>query len=364
MKIAFILRHLNLGGVEKNTLRMIKNIDTEKYKIDLVVINAEEGDFSEEIPKTVNIINLNSSRALFCFLKLIDYLKKNRPDFMISAKEYVNVVSFISAKLSRVNTKIIATVRTNLEWEYKENYSFSKKITYFLACKIYEKVDYLVAVSYGVKESVEKFLKVERKDIKVIYNPIVDKQIRLLSNKSVKHKWLNGKYKVIIGSGRLVKQKDFPTLIKAFNILKMDDDDLKLIIIGEGEERKKLGDIIEELNLKNDVDMPGFQINPYSFIKKSDVFVLSSQWEGFGNVLVEAMACGTQVVSTDCFSGPSEILDKGKYGKLVPVGNVNALAKAVKETLTKPLNKEVLKKRARRFSVGRALREYLEIIDE
>jgi glycosyltransferase involved in cell wall biosynthesis len=164
---------------------------------------------------------------------------------------------------------------------------------------------------------------------------------------------------VIVGAGRLQRQKDFPTLIRAFGLVR-GEHPCRLIILGDGSGRSRLEGLAAELDLDADVDMPGFQANPYPFMARADLFVLSSAWEGSPNVLTEAMALGTPVVSTDCPSGPHELLDGGRFGPLVPVGDPQALARAMIETLEQPLPAHSLKSAVAEYNQDRSARRYLE----
>jgi glycosyltransferase involved in cell wall biosynthesis len=164
---------------------------------------------------------------------------------------------------------------------------------------------------------------------------------------------------VILGVGRLTAQKDFVNLLRAFAIVKQSRPS-RLVILGDGPERAALGDLIDRLDLVSDVDMPGFDANPYSYMSRAAVFVLSSAWEGLPTVLIEAMACGTPVVATDCRSGPAEILVGGRFGELVPVGDAAALAAAILRTLERP-SPQALRVRAGDFSIERAVDRYADL---
>ena len=174
------------------------------------------------------------------------------------------------------------------------------------------------------------------------------------------HPWFApGAPPVILGAGRLTEQKDFPTLIRAFALVRKKHP-ARLMILGEGEERSKLETLVQELGLEKEVSLPGFVDNPYKYMKRAAVFVLSSRWEGFPNVLVEAMALGTPVVSTDCPNGPAEILENGKWGELVPVGETQSLASAVLRTLDRVdvVRVKGAAERADQFRVESIIREY------
>jgi len=187
----------------------------------------------------------------------------------------------------------------------------------------------------------------------------VTENLSILSKERPEHQWFrDGEPPVVLGVGRLVKVKDFRTLIDAFERVRRKRV-VRLMILGEGPEKQELASRIRELGLDFDVEMPGFSLNPYSFMRYASVLVLSSRWEGFGNVLVEAMACDTPVVSTDCPGGPREILEGGKHGLLAPVGDAQAMATAIERQLDEPIT-ETLTMRAEAFTVEAALKKYAD----
>ena len=224
----------------------------------------------------------------------------------------------------------------------------------------YPRADGVVAVSKGVADDLAVVIGLPRERITVIYNPVVTPELLQKAQEPIDHPWFHpGEPPVILGVGRLTKQKDFPTLIQAFALVRKERP-ARLIILGEGEDRYELEELIRKLGIASDVDMPGFVDNPYKYMAYSTVFVLSSAWEGLPTVLIEAMACGCPVVSTNCHSGPAEILENGKYGKLVAVGDAAGLAEAMVGTLDAPESLNVVR-RAQDFGVEQAVAGYLEI---
>jgi glycosyltransferase involved in cell wall biosynthesis len=232
-----------------------------------------------------------------------------------------------------------------------------------LAARIfYPFADAIIAVSDGAANALSRTAGIARDRITVINNPVFTPAIPTLAQDNVEHPWLKNKqFPVIVAVGRLSDAKDYPTLLKAVAHVSAKRM-VKCIILGEGELREKLQGMIEQMSLSDTVDLHGFVGNPYAFLAKADLFVLSSRREGFPNVLVEAMACGTPVVATDCPSGPAEILDNGKYGPLVPVGDVQALADAMLRTLDDHLPAETLIARAEEFSVEKIAGQYIDLL--
>jgi len=220
----------------------------------------------------------------------------------------------------------------------------------------------VIAVSQGVKDDLCRLGNLSEKRVKVIYNPaaIGISPVRESSDTSDRL-WGEGFTFHLLAVGRLSVEKDFRTLIKAFSLLPKSLK-AKLIILGEGSSRKELEELVMQFGLTERVALPGFVVDPYPFFRSADLFVLSSEWEGFGNVIVEALECGLPVVSTDCPSGPSEILEDGRYGRLVPVGDHVALAAAMVKSLSEEHDREALMKRAKDFSVRKISDEYLAYI--
>jgi len=231
--------------------------------------------------------------------------------------------------------------------------------------RLYPQAHNIVAVSQGVAEDLSTLIQLSPDRVTVIYNPVITPNLLEQALAPLTHPWFEREQPpVILGAGRLSLQKDFPTLLRAFALVRQHRP-ARLVILGEGEERANLERLAIELGIQNDVSMPGFVDNPFAFMAKASVFVLSSAWEGFGNVLVEALACGCPVVATDCRSGPREILDNGRYGRLVPVGDHEALAKAILETLDNPdfpADRQTRIQRAMEFSVDAAVDKYLKVL--
>jgi glycosyltransferase involved in cell wall biosynthesis len=196
----------------------------------------------------------------------------------------------------------------------------------------YPYADAVVAVSGGVADDLSRTIRLARDRIRVIYNPVLTREMLEMSHDEVEYPWIGAGKPVILAVGRLVEQKDFPTLVRAFAKVRRDRD-AYLVILGEGEERAHIEQIARELGLQESVFMPGFVSNPYACMRQATILALPSRWEGFGNVVVEAMACGTPVVASDCRSGPAEILEDGKWGELFPVGDSNAMAAAILRVL-------------------------------
>jgi glycosyltransferase involved in cell wall biosynthesis len=226
----------------------------------------------------------------------------------------------------------------------------------------YRLADYCVGVSMGVADDISKLSGLRRDAFDVIYNPVPPRpKIGHAAIANAEALWSAPRGARIVTVGRMKAVKNHPLLLRAF--AQLDLPDARLMFVGDGEGRAALLSLAQEIGIADRVILAGFHSDPTPFYKTADVFALSSDYEGFGNVIVEALACGTPVVSTDCPSGPSEILDGGRYGKLVPVRDVTAMTNAIAQTSDAPVDREALKKRAACFAPDIAARKYLELLD-
>jgi glycosyltransferase involved in cell wall biosynthesis len=227
---------------------------------------------------------------------------------------------------------------------------------------MFRAADRVCAVSEGVANDLASVTGIPMREIQIAHNPTVTPEIAEQAAAKSGHDWLDAKDRpVILGAGNLIPIKDFGMLVRAFARLR-GTRPARLVILGEGKERAKIAGLARELGVAADVDLPGFATNPYAFMARADVFALASRVEGMPNTIIEALACGCPVVSTDCPSGPAEILQNGRYGRLVPVGDDAALAQAILATWQEAPSAQELRSRAADFSVERAVERYLEVL--
>ncbi len=328
------------------------------FSVDLVVVDASRGPLVNDVPETVRLIDLKKKRVIVSVLALARYLRREKPSALLSALKHANCCAVWANKLSGSGTRIVVTEHNTLSLTAKNAKNWRGVILPLFMRFTYPHADSVVAVSNGVASDLSEVTNLPAKMIRTIYNPVVSKDLLRKSQVQLRHTWFDeGAPPVIMGIGRLTHQKDFPTLIRAFAELRKSRP-ARLMILGEGEERAALEKLIEELDITDHVALPGFVANPYQYMRNASVFVLSSRWEGLPTVLIEALACGTPVVSTDCPSGPSEILEKGKWGRLVPVESCKLLANAIDDTITKTNSKDT-SVRAGDFSVSVIISDYL-----
>jgi glycosyltransferase involved in cell wall biosynthesis len=357
--IAFFLPNLHGGGAQKVTINLIKGILKRDIPVDLILAS-NEGHYLHQLPQQVRIFNLAVERVIKAILPLSNYLKQNRPFALVSNMSHANVVASLAKKLARTEGKLIL-VEHNTFSANKSNLIRARFVPPLMQW-LYPNIDNIVAVSQGVAEDLEFQLCLKKGKVNVIYNPIVDEQLITHAKTPLNHPWFKkGSSPVFLAVGRLTEQKDFSTLIKAFALVRKQRL-AQLIILGEGELRTELEAMINHLGISEDVSLHGFVENPYSYMYNASAFILSSRWEGLPTVLIEAMACGCPVVATDCPSGPQEILEAGKYGTLIPVGDARAMSAAMLDILNTSLDRDVLRQRAMDFSIEQATSKYLLLL--
>jgi len=280
----------------------------------------------------------------------------------------VNLVALWARRLAKVSTRVVVSEHITLSPGMKENLKKRQWRWRFLpplVHRMYSWADAIIAVSSGVADDLSLTTSISRECITTTYNPVVTPELFSKAQVPLDHPWFTpGNPPVILGVGRLCEQKDFPTLIKAFARVRAKRD-ARLIILGEAkhsEYRTELTTLAAQLGIADDAALPGFVANPFAYMARTAVFVLSSAWEGLPSVLIEALACGCPVISTDCPSGPAEILENGKYGPLVPVGDDVALADAICSVLNTPPNRDWLRARGAMFAVDHVADQYLEVL--
>ncbi len=288
------------------------------------------------------------------------YLRSERPEVVISALMPCDVVMLLARRLSRWNGRLIVSIHSHPLEAGRHARRFLDRLWPFFIRHFYAGADCVVGISTAVADVTAGLLGRSRERVPVVHNPVLGPGFAERMGETAEHPWFrDGEDAVILAAGRLARPKDYPTLLRAFAQVARQRH-VRLIILGEGEERRTLEQLASDLAVANRVAMPGFVANPYPWMKQARLVVLSSQWEGLPNVIVEALACGTPVVSTDCPSGPRDILSGGEYGRLVPVGDVEALAAAMDEALDAPVDREALVARGMEFTVERIAPRYLD----
>ncbi len=373
-------------------LHLAKAFAETGYQVDLLLCQPK-GAFLDAVPGNINVVALKPSSSLESRFRVLlanpalavtlllpillphkppktirylsdltHYLVREQPDALLSAKTHANLVAIWAGKISGGRTRVVISERSTMSTVIKNARKWRWRFAQPLLRKVYPQANLIVTVSRGVAEDISSYIGVGQDRMTTIYNPMLTEHIKTQSLLPVSHPWLNNEViPIILGVGRLVPAKDFSTLLKAFALLRAQRP-ARLVILGEGRERAMLEKLGMELGIASDLSLPGFTDNPYAFMSKATIFVLSSILEGLPNALIEALACGCPVVSTNCRSGPQEILDNGAFGRLVPVRDDKALAEAILQTMEHPQGADRLQARAAEFDINTIAKHYLQAL--
>jgi len=362
-RLAIYLPHLEGGGVQKVVRRLIGEFLGRGLAVDLL-LNHRRGQWLEDLPPTVRVLELRAVLGHVRIASLVGYLRTAKPAALLALLEGPNLLSSWVKGLGLAGgTRVVVSVR-NVDDRLVECYPFGLKKLLFKMLYPWSLrwADGVIAVSQGVKDGyLIRDGSLPEEKVTTILNPADVREVTAAMEEPITEDWFDRDFgPFLMGAGRLEPQKDFGNLIRAFSMVRREWPG-RLLLVGEGSERKRLEALVGELGLGEVVRMPGHVRNPWKFMRRSEAFVLSSKHEGFGNVLVEAMACGTRVVSTDCPWGPSEVLEGGRWGRLVPVGDTPALARALSEALRGPHPVDHSGRLAG-LSLGKCADRYLEVL--
>lgn len=359
LRVALFSPTLEAGGVARMCFKLCQGFARAGLHVDLLVGDAY-GDFLGQVPRGVRLIDFRARHVLYALPALTRYLRREQPAALIALMTHTTLTALVARRLARVRTKIIATEHIHMGELLRHTSAFKVKLMPYLAGVFFPQADSIVAVSRGVAEDFVRATGVPAASVRVIYNPVLDADLFSKAWEQLQHPWFAaGEPPVILSVGRLMPQKDFGMLVKAFARVRQQRP-ARLLILGDGEEKENLERLVRTLNLQGDVALPGYESNPYRYMARSAVFALSSKWEGFGIVLVEALALGARIVSTDCPSGPNEILQGGKLGALVPVNDIEAMARALVDALQKSARPAPLSQ-LRSFEQHTVTQSYLEL---
>lgn len=348
------------GGAERLHINLAPELIKLGYDVTFLV-NLKEGALCDLLPPNVKLVCLNARNTRESIIPLYRFLREHKPDILLCNLDICNMSGLMMRLAPWIQTKIITTFHSIPSSVAKIEQTLSRRAK-SLFFRIFLRLSHaIIGVSKGVQRDVAITTGIPLSRIHAVYNPVItDTFLRKIRAETAQILERKKPPPLVLAAGRFVEAKDFATLISAFALVRATRE-CRLIILGEGPLREKLQDQINALGLQDSVSLPGFIANPVASFCSADVFVLCSLYEGLGNVLIEALACGTPVVSTDCPSGPAEILENGKYGQLVPVGNPKALAEAILSTLENPLPKEMLRERGLYFTAERAARHYHDV---
>jgi glycosyltransferase involved in cell wall biosynthesis len=326
---------LRMGGAERWMVELAARLAARGWAVDLVV-PAANGALACEVSSSVNLIALGGSRMVTAFPRLAAYVRRARPAVVLASVTHAALAALAAASLARNATQVVVVEQSTPSRMAAHSVRRRDRVALRLLPRLYSRAAAVVAVSQGVATDVGGLSPRLAGRICVIPNGVDEARITRAAADPVEHEWFRpDEPPVLLAVGRLGSEKDFATLLRAFRLVRRSRQ-VRLLILGEGPERAALERLVTQLGLSADVALPGIDTNPYRYMARSAVFVLPSRVEGMPTVLIEALAAGTPVVSTDCESGPREILDGGRFGRLVPVGDVSALAEAICRTLDAP----------------------------
>lgn len=398
--VAFYIHSVSSGlGAEKVVLNVVAGLAARGRRIDLLVEDVQEG-LRESLPPGVTLVDLAPAqraaagefalRAASLLLNLLRgakpdpcgqesfraalarfllkrrpplhalrrYLSRRRPQAIIAFLNYPNISLLLATQLGKGDTRVYVNLRNHISSSVAGAKSRRMREMPVLMRNLFHLADGVVAVSEGVAEDIARLTDTPQGRVTTIFNPVYRPDMLELAGGPAPHPWLRQRdIPVVLGAGKMKPQKDFATLLKAFARLRQQRP-ARLVILGDGDGKAALEALAGELGVRADVDFPGYVDNPYVWFRHAAVFALSSAWEGLPNVLIEAMACGCPVVSTDCPSGPAEILDRGRFGRLVPVGDDAALAAAIQATLDQGKGVDISAAHARRFGFDSVVDRY------
>lgn len=362
-RIGIIIYSLAGAGAERVSVNLSRNFVEQGHQVDFV-LSSGEGELIDELISDIGIYSAKKATAKDWRKAIALYVKNAKPDVLLAMMEGAGIIAIQTLKAIRSKVPVYVVSHVHFSKHCKSSKRLKERYLMPIAARWFlPHARAVIGVSDGVTEDISQSAGLSKKQVITIYNPVISTDFEKKTSEAVVHPWLikDRDWLTVITVGRLTKQKAHEILIEA--IYKANKKcDVRLLVIGQGERDSALNEQVKKLNLCEKVQFLGFKINPYSYIAHADVFALSSAWEGFGNVLVEALAAGTAVVSTDCPSGPSEILAEGRFGQLVPVANSNALAEAILAANNYPIDDLNLTEHLDQFRSTTVAKKYLNLM--
>jgi glycosyltransferase involved in cell wall biosynthesis len=359
MRIACFFSTSGHSGVDRAARHLIPALARRGFAVDLLKVRGHGPELTE-VPAGVRILDLGSRHTYGALPALVRYLRRDRPAVLLSDKDRVNRTALLARFLARVPTRLVLSSGTTISIDLATRGPIERWVQRHSMGRLYPFADQVIVTSTGVADDMAAYTGLARDRIRVVPSPVVPESLFAARPPRPDHPWLGDpKVPLILSAGELCRRKGFDTLLRAFARVRARRP-CRLMILGRGSARDGLLDLAGELGVGADFALPGFEPAPYGYMAHADLFVFSSRWEGLGFVLIEALAVGTPVVSTDCPSGPREILQDGRYGTLVPVDDDAALAEAMIATLDAPLPVETLREAARPYGIESATEAYLD----
>jgi len=378
LQIAVFLYGPTRGGATRRGLALAQGFAERGHQVDLVLAR-RDGPLAARVSSRVRVVDLSGGlnpprllrgrrmRTRLCVPGLVRYLRRERPDILLAGSTAVHLSALRAHRRAQVDTQLVLRGCSHLSSVSLSTRRMPRPFQLVSARLHYGSAAAAIAVSRDVAEDLARVTSLDADRIHVVPNPVIPDDVAERATAAVDHPWFrSGEVPVILSAGRLARQKDFPTLLRAFALLRKRRP-ARLVILGEansGSGRAELEGLAARLGIADELSLPGMVDNPFAYMARAAAFALSSAWEGMPGVLIEAMACGCPVVSSDCPGGSREILEDGGLGALVPVGDAAALADALEQTLEAPTDAERLKRRASAFGIDASVEGYLGVLRE
>jgi len=347
------------SGVDRLAGNLIPALARRGYRVDLLKVR-RHGPELREVPGGVEVVDLGSRHTLACLPAVVRYLRRQRPLVLLSDKDRVNRLALLARWLARAPTRSIVRTGTTVSVNLASRGPVARWVERRSIGWLYRVADQVIVPSRGAADDMATYTGLDRKRIRAVPSPIVPASLFTADLPRPDHPWLGvADRPLILGVGELSSRKDFATLLRAFARVRAERP-CRLMILGRGTHRERLLALAQTLGVADDFALPGFVPEPYAYMAHADLFAFSSRWEGLPFAPVEALTVGTPVVSTDCPSGPREILQEGLIGRLVPIGDDRALAEAILATLREPPPKTLLQDAARRYEIEAGTDAYLD----
>ncbi|CAM4411274.1 glycosyltransferase [Paenibacillus tarimensis] len=364
-KIVFITPSLRGGGAERVVVHLLRHMNRDNIKLGLIALKLE-GPYVSHLPDDAEIVDLGTRRVRHSIGKLIKELNRMQPDVVVSTLGHLNVALLALRPFLKNKPKIVLREANAPSFAMRKGKG-GVKLYRTLYRMFYPKADRVIALSRGMADDLLSFSRMPKDKISIIHNPVVTEEIKRQADEPLDHPWLREKgagreLPVCISVGRLVEQKNYDMLLRSF-AKAVRQTPARLIILGEGPKREHLTALIKELGLEDKVELAGFTGNPYAYMARADLFVMSSSFEGMPNVLLEALAVGLPAVATDCIGVP-DVLDDGRYGTMIPVGAEDALAEAIVNALQQQTADigDRQRERAKQFHIEKIAGEYRQLL--
>lgn len=359
-RVALFVPMLSGGGAEKVMLEIARQLARRRFAVDLLITRGG-GALRGSVPENVRLLNLNSWKVVTALPGLVRYVRHQRPTVLLSTLDASNVTALLAKRFFVPDLRLIVRQANHCTAHFQAQ-GFRLRMATIAMKRLLPSADAVIAVSLDVAEDLRRTVP-RAGSVWTIPNPVVTPELLEKARSPVNHPWLGDRRTpVVLNVGSLRAQKDQPTLLRAFAEVRQARA-ARLIVLGDGPDGDRLASLARELGVHADVDFGGFQSNPIAYMARAQLFVLSSTYEGLPSVLIEAMACGTPVVSTDCPGGAHEILENGRWGRLTPIGDWRMLAQAIHDALDDPVPSEHLVARALHYSADVSMERHLELFN-